>query len=454
MKKNKSKFYQGAASIYVVVFTTLLLSVITISFICIILSESSQATSNELSQSAYDSALAGTEDAKVALMKYHDCLNRGFTANLSKTKDRDDCEETIKDMEQLMKEESCDVVSATLRRIVQKSSGAVIMDTVTDMSNNTGGKNTELAKTLDQAYTCIKIKKDIHDYSSTLDRENSSKVVPLRVDNIDKIKSMVIEWHSVNRKNQGVHYQDSDTTTLAEHDPANPFSPPTLKLELFQTDVIQTDAINKRDYFSLGYFYTNKDEPGNNNGGSTNRGFLFLKPVSQGTNITADEAVDQNGNSFAYSNDKAINTPVKVACDPNRDEYMCSSVIQLPRPFIGNERSQGATFIRVSSPYITPSTEFKIKLCEEANGKNCDGADFGGIQAVVDATGRASDFYRRVESRLELVDTNFPYPRHALNSKDGEFTKNFRITRNCWTENGTCTNYRDLPADGEGLQKY
>ena len=88
MKKNKSKFYQGAASIYVVVFTTLLLSVITISFICIILSESSQATSNELSQSAYDSALAGTEDAKVALMKYHDCLNRGFTANLSKTKDQ------------------------------------------------------------------------------------------------------------------------------------------------------------------------------------------------------------------------------------------------------------------------------------------------------------------------------------------------------------------------------
>ena len=61
---NFVKERKGAASLYVVIFATILFGVITLSFIRIILSESSQTSNDDLSQSAYDSALAGVEDAK------------------------------------------------------------------------------------------------------------------------------------------------------------------------------------------------------------------------------------------------------------------------------------------------------------------------------------------------------------------------------------------------------
>ena len=54
---------QGVASLYVVVFATILFGVITLSFTRIILSEVEQSSDDDLSQSAYDAALAGVEDA-------------------------------------------------------------------------------------------------------------------------------------------------------------------------------------------------------------------------------------------------------------------------------------------------------------------------------------------------------------------------------------------------------
>ena len=67
MKSSKAK--KGATSIYVVMIATLLFSIITVSFIRAIVSESHRTTDDELAQSAYDSALAGIEDTKTALKK-------------------------------------------------------------------------------------------------------------------------------------------------------------------------------------------------------------------------------------------------------------------------------------------------------------------------------------------------------------------------------------------------
>ena len=69
----------GAASFYIVMFSTLLLTVIVIAFTTSVISETNRTVDNDLSQSAYDSALAGIEDAKLAIAKWKDCQGKNDT---------------------------------------------------------------------------------------------------------------------------------------------------------------------------------------------------------------------------------------------------------------------------------------------------------------------------------------------------------------------------------------
>ena len=54
----------GVVSIFAVIFSALIMSILTVSFIRLMVVDQKQASDNDLSQSAYDAALAGVEDAK------------------------------------------------------------------------------------------------------------------------------------------------------------------------------------------------------------------------------------------------------------------------------------------------------------------------------------------------------------------------------------------------------
>ena len=70
-----SKFKNGAASFYIVAISTLILVIIAASFAAVIISEVARSSNDDLAQSAYDSALAGVEDAKLAYYNYQNCKN-------------------------------------------------------------------------------------------------------------------------------------------------------------------------------------------------------------------------------------------------------------------------------------------------------------------------------------------------------------------------------------------
>ena len=107
----KPNLKKGATSIIATVFTIILFSIITIGFTRLILSEVLQTTNTSLSKSAYDSALAGVEDAKIALLKYHDCLNKGYNATSP-----GECGRIISFMQDGIRKQDCSTVANVLSR--------------------------------------------------------------------------------------------------------------------------------------------------------------------------------------------------------------------------------------------------------------------------------------------------------------------------------------------------
>ncbi|HRQ86583.1 MAG TPA: hypothetical protein PLY16_00565, partial [Candidatus Saccharibacteria bacterium] len=76
--------------------------------------------------------------------------------------------------------------------------------------------------------------------------------------------------------------------------------------------------------------------------------------------------------------------------------------------------------LRLTSLYN--ASHFRVSLL-----KNGSVVQFNGVQPEIDSTGRASDLFRRVATRVDLIDTSFPYPSAAVQTT-GDFCKSFIVT--------------------------
>lgn len=421
------KTKSGAVSIYAVIFLTLMFGIITMSFVRIIINESVSTANADLYKSAYDSAMAGVEDAKIAVLKYHDCISQGATAN--KNSAVGSCPRIIYEMQEGIKNNSCDTVAKVLGR--EAGGESTQYSTIIQETQKTSDKGS--SSYMEQAYTCVKVTEETNDYLTTLSAADSTRIIPLHSANLADVNAIEFSWYSdVNASDNATRYMigsGSSTTTL--HNNSQQYTPPIVAFEIFQTD-----SSGGIPYYSVGELSVN-----NGRSTGTDHAMLVFEPRDGSSKnvVAASTVLDR---SDKYNNDLII-TDCKVG-----ERYACTTTIILPPTYRGTPRAAATTFLKISLPYNRPSTDISVSLCKNWNGSEnkCDGyTTLTGVQAAIDSTGRANDLYRRVEARVELVDLYYPYPEYAiyLGGSD-ETNKSYWVTDNCYrAENGSTSKCSD-----------
>lgn len=420
------KFRKGAASFYMVSFSTLILVIIAASFATIIISEVTRASNDDLSQSAYDAALAGVEDAKIAYANYRRCVEKGVTSASALSSGAEiNCQDIVFWMTHPEGAEgynSCDMVAHMIGRIGKYESGEVL---VSDTVKRDGGS--DVTSDLNQAYTCVKIGTVLSDYRANLTSSSNYRLVRVGLDgvNASEVKSLKLSWYSVKEgmRFNTTNFSNGKVSFVSVNDALQPPTPPTIELQMIQTaNIFKLSELNGTTQ----------------QGGKTDRATLFLVPTKEESYATRKDN-DENKNyhgafsdgtnritasQVAKTNDQSIsNLPFVVYCKDSAD-FACETMIELPDP-IGGDRNDNTFLFLVTLPYGEPDTDFAIQFCTD---KNCEVitdsatgkitssniAKISGVQVVIDSTGRANDLFRRVETRLESVDVSFPYAYYAL----------------------------------------
>lgn len=453
MQKNMVKTKRGAASFYIVAFSTLILVVVAVSFATVILSEITRTSNDDLSQSAYDSALAGIEDAKLAYTNYRKCKESGATS-AEPTGTTLSCSDIIWWIEDDTDENNrCYMVGHILGKVGELNINEVGLGGLEISSGS-------VERTTNQAYTCVKINTSAEDYRATLGPSNPIIVKNMAtgdkgtMNDIDKIR---LSWYSVRSdaedflKFSNFEYNNSaigkGVTFGGAGTPAA--TPPTMELQIIQT----------AETFSLSDFdktYTNQ----------TNRGTVYLVPTSdcakskvngdnyigstrdvpkrdEAGNIVKDEAgnevlrtcvnVIDSEQVVKTNNHEVTNKPFAVYCSNENEEWNCIADIYLPKAVnaTGGDRLNDTFMVAVSLPYQKPETDFSIELIKEDPTGAESVVRIVNSQIEVDSTGRANDLYRRVKTRLETNDSEFgsAIPRYALQILgSGKTTKELVVT--------------------------
>ena len=382
---------RGAVSLFIVIFAALLITTVTISFIHLMLNDQQQATANDLSQSAYDSAKAGVEDAKRAILRYQVACSSGDAAGIAA------CAKTAADINSSICNQGLVDIG-----INPKDSEVKVQQT-----------NDSSASALDQAYTCVKIKLATSDYIGTLGAD-SSKVIPLK--GTGDFNTVKLEWYnSANLPSPN----NADVSLIGISDPlpllhqlsgssgwpAN--RPPIMRTQLMQ--------------FGSGFSLSDFDDVKN---GQSDANTLFLYPTS---GVTAP-TTPFSGNDTRKTPTGAPR-PTTCISSLGSGGYACSVTINLPDPINAGSRT---AYLRLGALYN--AANYRVTLLNSAAP-----VTFDAVQPEIDSTGRANDLFRRVSSRVELTDINFAYPTASVDIS-GNFCKDFLVTDNPLDyKNTSCT---------------
>lgn len=392
--KSQQTFSRGAVSLFMVIIAMLVITVITVGFLRLMAADQRQASDSDLSQSAYDSAMAGVEDAKRALLAYQRDCSTSTTGACTTRKAQ-------------LASSQC---NTALQGIVAVSEGSGEVPI-----QRSAGSAAD--RRLDQAYTCVTIEPTTAEYVGSL-AAGESKVIPLK--GAGEFRKVRLSWFTRDdiADNGGAVNRPSATAGLGLTRQADwPVNrPPVLRSQLMQVGA----------NFTLGGFDTVTKN------GQSNTNTLFLYPTSLSSSVD----IDMNGGDSRriqgeeYPSPSA-SAPYPVSCKANVSAggYACSAVMTLPTPVGGG--TNRTAFLRLVPFYR--ATHFQVELLSASNSV----VMFDGVQPKVDATGRANDLFRRVEARVDIGVADFPFPEAAVDIV-GNFCKDFTVTPSEYIA-GACT---------------
>lgn len=377
---------KGATALIIVMFSALLFVTITVGFMKIMADEQTRTNDNELSQGAYDSALAGVEDGKRVLAA---CTQGNAVACSVVDNPNQKCTTVI------------DAGFAVGEQNGQGTSQEVYLKT------SKTGSGTDF----DQAYTCVKISRNTPNYKGTLPTDGSS-VIPLKVATGASFDSLVLSWFAPDPSNptQSPSLDTIPTIKLPQFDNwngANGSKPSLVRAQLMQ-------------FSRSGYKQSDFDSP-------QDSATLYLYPSRVGT-ATTSFAIDGRRTGTLQ--------PTSVLCHTNFTDlggYACQVKISLPVP-LGGTAADRIAYLRLSSLYN--STDFQVQLIN-----NNTPVDFYDVQPSIDSTGRAADVFRRVDARVERSDPNesLLFPRATVDIT-GNFCKSLTVSNSPSDyDTGSCT---------------
>lgn len=384
----------GAVSLFVVIFTSLLLIVITVSFVSLMIRDQQEASQADISQSAYDASQAGTEDAKRLLLIKEQC-DAGASLSACSTVNSIDWGNP-----------SCDMVQTGLG-----------LPSPTSPGNGTSVQTSTNDSSYDQAYTCVKIQLKTNDYAAVLPT-NGSIVAPIVPDAGSNYNYLKVSWYS---------QDDLNSSTSGASAVSLPTDP---TLPLYTTWPNSQPPVLRLQFMQIGSNGTTLSQfDGNAAGNQSNSSTIFLYPFSLSGNPvpTILTAVDSR---------RASPSSLQAAQCSNltiNRVYSCTAIIQLPDPIGGGSRV--SALARLTSYYSGTHVSFSLYNGDPTNASNL--VKLSGVEPEIDSTGRTADLFRRVVTRVSMSSNGFPYPDAAL-ELSGNLCKDFSVTDTAYIP-GTCT---------------
>ena len=397
--KSSKNFKRGGVSIFIVMVVGVLVSIMSASFLRLMFRDQEQASKLDLSQSAYDSAQAGVEDAKRFLRIFRAACGpsgtgifEGVTHNCNAMRDA-------------IRNESCYTLATAG---IGNPNGETIIQT----TSGAGGASNDAS--LNQAYTCVKLRMNTADF---LGRTNDGSPSVINLRGTTAFNRVRIRWHSRENMTNG--------NNIALDSLSNPSVRPRIDSRNWRNQ--NRPAILKAQFY--GYIpgversssIMDTPYPDDKNGASE---MLFYPVNSNSSSLLSPDApnmprVRRNDSSSDATTDYTF-TRCSDRMDANSNTYACQTTVNIGR----SVDPRDVLYLRLT-PLMNDSN-FKVELL---NGDNV--VDFAGVQPKVDSTGRANTQLRRVESRIGFNDTSFPVPLFSAQTENEKepICKDFSVTR-------------------------